>query len=534
MRFFKLGINQHTAPSSWRELTLFSAYRVFLSAVLYIAFTFDLPPDFLGEISPVLYSITTQFYLITSLLILAYTIKRWGAFQSQLFIQVIVDIVALTLIVHASGGLKTGLGSLLVVVVVAAATLVPGRIALFVSAIATLSILVEAGYSQITGDGFSRYSHAGMLGATFFATALLAQTLSRKIMVSQQLAESRQQDIARLAMLNEHIISRMQTGIIVVEVTGKIRLSNVSARRLLGVSEANIEQPLKNWSATLAKQIWAWQQHHPTAFQPFQQSPDLPQILSGAMKLESGEIVLYLENTSSMSQQVQQLKLASLGRLTASIAHEIRNPLGAISHAGELLAEVNDKDETTRKLTDIIARHSMRMNGIIDTILQMSRRKSVEPTVIVLATWLQLFVDEFSEYHRVKSGEIDLDIQAPLATVYIDVEQLHQVLLNLVENAWHYSSENDRLLPRIKIRLLLNNDNQVLIDVIDNGPGVSDTAMEHLFEPFNSERQGGTGLGLYLARELCQANGALLNYLFEQEKSCFRITMPIKQQENLQ
>lgn len=531
MKFFKLGITTPDVPSSWRELTLFSAYRLFLAAALYYVFYLQLPPEFLGSVSPTLYSIISQFYVFTALVILVYTVQRWGEFQSQLLIQLTIDIVVLTLIVHSSGGLKTGLGSLLVVVVVAGATLIPGRIAIFISALATLAVLTEAGYSQITGDGVTRYSHAGMLGATFFATAVLAQTLSKKILESQKLAELRERDITRLAMLNEHIISRMQTGIIVVEASGNVRLSNQSARKMLGVLDIDSDQPLKAWSSQLAKQVWAWQQHLPNPFQPFQQRSDLPQILAAAMMLDSGELVLYLENTSAMSQQVQQLKLASLGRLTASIAHEIRNPLGAISHAGELLAEVKDSDTTITKLTDIIARHSARVNGIIDTILQMSRRKNVEPSVIVLASWLRQFVEEFREYRHV-SDDIKLSVYSPLATVYIDVEQLHQVLSNLVENAWHYSRV-DLEPPRVEIRLAIA-DKDVLIDVLDNGPGVSESALEHLFEPFSSERKGGTGLGLYLARELCQANGAWLNYIVDEERSCFRITMPIKQQENLQ
>lgn len=532
MKFFKLGITPPDVPSSWRELILFSAYRLFLAAALFFVFYLQLPPEFLGSVSPTLYSIISQFYVFTALVILVYTTQRWGNFQSQLLIQLTIDIIVLTIIVHSSGGLKTGLGSLLVVVVVAGATLTQGRIAIFISALATLAVLTEAGYSQISGDGVTRYSHAGMLGATFFATAVLAQILSKKILASQKLTELREQDIARLAMLNEHIISRMQTGIVVVEASGKIRLSNQSARHLLGVDHNDTEMTLKAWSSQLAKQVWGWQQHLANPFRPFQQRSDLPQILVSAMRLESGEIVLYLENTSAMSQQVQQLKLASLGRLTASIAHEIRNPLGAISHAGELLAEVKDTDTTITKLTDIIARHSARVSGIIDTILQMSRRKNVEPSVIVLASWLKQFVEEFRDYLHISERDIRLDVTSPLATVYIDIEQFHQVLSNLVENAWHYSRE-DVELPRVEIRLAIK-DKDVVIDVLDNGPGVSDNALEHLFEPFNSERKGGTGLGLYLARELCQANGAWLNYIVDEAKSCFRITIPIKQQENLQ
>ena len=532
MQLFNFDLNTTYSPASWRELTIFSAYRLFLAAMLFFVFYLGLPPEFLGEENPSLYSSISLFYLLTAMVLMLFTSKQWGEFETQTKIQLIIDIVVITLIIHASGGLKTGLGSLLVVVVVAGGALVPGRIALFFAAIATLAVLLEVTYSQITGDEVTRYSHAGMLGATFFATALLAQTLSKKIHTSQKLADQRALDVTNLAMINEHIISRMQTGVLVVEPSGKIRFSNQSARDLLGVDNFEVEEALKHRIPELSQQHWSWKQHQANAFEPFQARAGLPEILATAILLDSGETVLYIENTSAMAQQVQQLKLASLGRLTASIAHEVRNPLGAISHAGELLAENANGDENISKLTDIILRHSARVNGIIETILQMSRRKTVEPTVVVLATWLEQFVDEFCEYKHIDRSELNLSIMVPLAKVYIDPAQLHQVAWNLVENAWQYS-DPVKALPRVDIQLSMQ-DTDVVIDIADNGPGVSDTALPQLFEPFNSERKGGTGLGLYLARELCQANGAQLNYLpDEQGRSCFRISLPMERQESL-
>ena len=234
-----------------------------------------------------------------------------------------------------------------------------------------------------------------------------------------------------------------------------------------------------------------------------------------------------------MAQQAQQLKLASLGRLTASIAHEIRNPLGAISHAGELLAEAGNGDQNINKLTDIVLRHSARVNGIIETILQMSRRKKVQPMVVILAIWLEQFVDEFCEYKQLERDDISLVILEPLAKVYIDVGQLHQIVWNLGDNAWHYS-DPDKASPREEIKLS-RPDSEMIIDIIDNGPGVSDSVLPDLFEPFHSDRQEGTGLGLYLARELCQANGARLNYLPDEEyRSRFRVSLPMDRHESLQ
>ena len=529
---FSEGQSLRQDPASWRALTVFAGYRFFLAGLLFVVFYLKLPPEFLGGVDPRLYSTVSQLYLLSAFLLLIFTIKRWGFVDSQIKLQLLIDIVALTLIIHASGGLQTGLGSLLVVVVVAGGALVAGKLAAFIAAIATLAVLLEVSYSQIAGDGATKYTQAGVLGATFFVTAWLSQWLSHKMQSSQVLAEQRAKDVANLAVLNQHIISRLQIGVIALDNHGRVTLFNESARHLLGIERTIPGFSLKHEVPLLAEQIWQWQQHTNQPFVPFQTRPDLPEVRASATRLDSGETLVYIENTSAMAQQAQQLKLASLGRLTASIAHEIRNPLSAISHAGELLAENQNNEPSLKKLTDIIQRHSLRVNSIIETILQMSRRKTVEPTAVLLATWLSRFVDEFRELKGAQADQIVLTVSAPLAKVAMDPEQLHQVMWNLLENAWHYSEPSEDT-PRVSVALS-RLDNEIIVDVIDNGPGVSDSVLEHLFEPFHSQRQGGTGLGLYLARELCQANGARLSFLpDEKQSSRFRISFPGEWQEYL-
>jgi two-component system sensor histidine kinase PilS (NtrC family) len=534
MARLNVQMEQLNDANAWRSLTVFAGYRLFLAAGLVLVFYLQLPPRFLGDFAPQLYNIVSQCYLIIAIVLLLLTRRQWASFESQTKVQLVIDVVMITLLIHASGGLKTSLGSLLVVVVVAGGVLIPGRSASFIAAIATLSILIEAVCSQLFKTGLTEYSDAGVLGATFFATAILTQILSKKMASSQQLADDRAADIVNLAMLNEHIISRMETGVLVISSEGKIQLSNQSAQHLLGMQSMGIGKMLKQRVPLLGEQLRQWKQNRSQPFTSFQAMPDLPEVAVNAIALDSGETVLYIENTSAVSQQAQQLKLASLGQLTASIAHEVRNPLGAISHAGELLAEVNNGNAETKKLTDIIQRHSARVNNIIQTILEMSRRKTVEPSVIVLAAWLEHLIVEVTEYKHLMKGDIALTINAPLAKVYLDAEQLRQVLWNILDNAWHYSqSPGSDLAKRVEVILSIE-DNEALLDIVDNGPGVSDNMLTTLFEPFQSERQGGTGLGLYLARELCQANGVRLNYVFDKVgQSCFRLHLPMKKQENL-
>ncbi len=518
--------------TSWRSLTVFATYRFLLAAILLAAFHLELPPEFLGESSPEIYNITAQLYFLVAVGLLFITVQRFADLETQVKFQLVIDIVLITVLIHASGGLKTSLGSLLVVVVVAGSVLVPGRLSIFIAAIATLAVLSEAVYSELFSTGSTHYSSAGILGATFFATAVLTQILSRKIIESQALAEARAADIANLAMLNSHIISRMQTGVLVVDNVGNIQLSNHAARQLLALSEHPSSRVLTDNVPELGNQLRLWRRNISRPFTAFQAQNDLPQVAVNAVLLESGESVLYIENTSAVAQQAQQLKLASLGQLTASIAHEIRNPLSAINHAAELLSEGQQTEAEITKLTDIIQRHSGRVNTIIETILEMSRRKHIDPSVIVLSSWLQTLLTEYEETTSLTQHDIALDVKAPLATAYLDQEQLRQVIWNLLDNASHYATPN-RDGPCIVLRISQTGD-EVQLDIIDNGPGVSKEMTSVLFEPFQSDRQGGTGLGLYLARELCQANGVRLNYIFDKVgKSCFSLHMPIKQQEGL-
>jgi len=531
MSLFNFGHGASETVPAWRELSIFAAYRLFLSATLFVVYWLRLPPDFLGSDNPELYSQIILLYLVLALLLIFITFKKIGQYHANTRIQLILDIVLLTLIVNSSGGLSTGLGSLLVVVVVAGGTLIPGRQSAFIAAIATLAVLLEASYSQISGDGVTKYSHAGLLGATFFATATLAQTLSYKMKTVRLLADKRGQDVNKLAILNQHIISSMQTGILVLDSHCRMTLSNRSARDLLEIKHEHTDTPLRYFSPILAEQLTKWKTDLRATVDPIEIKPDLPEVLARFTALERGETLVYIESATALSQQAQQMKLASLGRLTASIAHEIRNPLSAISHAGELLAETHENDPATTKLTDIIQRHSARMNGIIETILSMSRRKKVDPKVVILALWLESFIAEFCDINRIKRKDMELAVSSPLARVSIDEEQLQQIMSNLVNNAWHYSSEQPDV-TRVKITLYTEN-NDAMIDVKDNGVGISKEIQQYLFEPFHSERQGGTGLGLYLAREMCQANGGRLNYIAGEGGACFRLSFPIEKQEVL-
>jgi two-component system sensor histidine kinase PilS (NtrC family) len=224
-----------------------------------------------------------------------------------------------------------------------------------------------------------------------------------------------------------------------------------------------------------------------------------------------GPTLIFLEDTSLMAERVQQGKLAALGRLSASIAHEIRNPVGAMSHAGQLLAESPSIGPDERRLTDIIRSNSERVSAIINNVLQLSRREDTKPMRLTLGDWIEEFLGEFCETMQVPRPQIGFFEEADDLEVRFDPSHLHQVVWNLCENAIKYGEARGGISVEIKLGRL-NPSSRPFLEVADRGAGIDLYAIDRIFEPFFTGRKGGTGLGLFIARELCQLNRAILLY----------------------
>jgi two-component system sensor histidine kinase PilS (NtrC family) len=240
----------------------------------------------------------------------------------------------------------------------------------------------------------------------------------------------------------------------------------------------------------------------------------------------AGSIIL-LEDTTLVAQRAQQMKLASLGRLTASIAHEIRNPLGAISHAEQLLEESSNLNSADRRLADIIRTNSERVNEIIENVLQISRRQPSRSEEIVLSDWLQRFIQDFRGNRPLTDQNLTLDIQPSDIHVFADASQLHQIMTILCDNAvCHFQGPGNELRIQINGRAVPGAEGY-LLDVLDNGPGIAADSLRQIFEPFFTTHNKGSGLGLFIARELCEANRLGLEYAARPEGgSCFRVNFP--------
>ena len=330
-----------------------------------------------------------------------------------------------------------------------------------------------------------------------------------------------------MAQLTEYIIQRMQTGIIVLDGENRVRLINESARHLLELEQIRSDATLEKMSPGLAEHLHHWYRdsnYTAPLFRPSVTGAEImPRFATLGDRDKSGTMI-FIEDMASMAQQAQQLKLASLGRLTASIAHEIRNPLGAISHAGQLLAEADQLSEADQRLTEIIQAHSKRVNTIIENIMQLSRRQPTQPEELELGLWLKNFEHDFGYDNPAAADKIDMSQIPEKLLVRFDSSQLQQVISNLCQNGLSHGKAGED--ARVVLQAGISNDyHKPFLDVIDNGPGVAGDDITKLFEPFFTTSSVGTGLGLYIARELCESNQARLDYIPATGRgACFRIT----------
>lgn len=506
---------------SWRVLGTLNAFRALIAVALLTLYVAGAEPRVFGEQYPTVFWLTSSVYLAFAIAAAFALHQRWVSADKQAIVHALADIAAVVLLMHASGGISSGLGGLLIVFVGAGSLVLPRRFPTVVAAIATFAILGEQAFSQFgSSTAAANYPAAGILSAVIFAMALLTRPLGRRIQASEALARQRGVDLQNLSELNEYIVQHLRESIIVIDESDKIRLSNASATQLLGVSGDIRGKPLNTIFGPLAEYLPDWRrdpQHssHPeftviTSGDSLRVTAHLASLAKDGER--QGPILVFLEDASLMNERVQQSKLASLGRLSASIAHEIRNPVGAMSHAAQLLSESAGLTEDDKRLTEIIETHSSRVSHIIDNVLQLSRRDSSRPERLSLKPWIADFAQEFSNTLELQEGELAILPMSENLEVRMDRSHLRQVMWNLCDNAVKYASETGGILVELHADRM-QAQGRPYIEVRDHGLGVDASTADKMFEPFYTERSGGTGLGLYISRELCELNRATLLYL---------------------
>ncbi|MHC8307376.1 sensor histidine kinase [Pseudomonas sp. PB3P13] len=506
-----------------RLLRLYHLYRLSVGVILVLLISSNMD-QLLTSANDDLLRSGSWLYLILNIVLVVFFEKTRR--PTQLFTLALVDVLLLCGLFYAAGGVASALGNLLIVSVAISNTLLRSRIGLLIAAVGALGIvglsfLLNLSHPASPND----YLQVGTLGALCFAAALLVQGLVQRLEVSETLAEQRASEVMGLEALNALILQRMRTGILVLDDQRRVQLANHSALSLLGRSHLE-GQRLEDCSSDLVERLQLWR-NNPTLRPQSVKSPtngiELQPSFIALDQSFTPQTLVFLEDIAQIAQHAQQLKLAGLGRLTAGIAHEIRNPLGAISHAAQLLRESEELNSADRRLTQIIQDHSQRMNRVIENVLQLSRHQQTEPQRLDLKPWLEQFVAQTRE-SAIDRQHIHLRIGSGDLRTLMDPNQLTQILDNLVRNAWRHSAqEHDQ--AQVWLNLFVDPDSQLpVIEILDDGAGVAPEQQAHLFEPFFTTSAQGTGLGLYLSRELCESNQARLDFKPRQDGGCFRIT----------
>lgn len=543
----------HLLPSEnretfWRTLQTFSVTRIVITIVLLVYLGFSAAKDSAAAGMSVNWKICIIYLLLAAgFALLAIYLKR--RFFLQLLTQVAVDIVAISLLYVGAGGVKSGLAILYLFPLAGGAILAPLVGALFFVSIVTLTLLAESGYAILHAVPDASLSRAGLYGAAFFAAIYVINRLAAKLIKQEDLAARRGRDLQMQEAINRLVIADMGDGILVVGRDGQVFAGNPAVERMLGLSLA-YEQPRYRLTdipslTPIADAFFAWLARSAdrsasdagsSVFVMVKPGEDIAALrrtgmqrnsrreLAAHLKLRFAMVqtpgwteertVIFLQDVSEIENQAQQLKLASMGRLTASIAHEVRNPLSAISHAASLMGE-EISDPTQLRLLKIVGDNVIRLNRMIEDILKLSRKAHALGEPLEMASFFTEILGEFRETHAVAPGMIALGGMQGYR-VRFDPLHLREVVANLLSNALRYASGRD---GSIRIQAVSPAANRLELHVQDDGPAITPEVRAHLFEPFYTTSNKGTGLGLYVARELCLNNGAMLDYEYRMDMS---------------
>jgi two-component system sensor histidine kinase PilS (NtrC family) len=513
----------------WRSLYFFGLYRLILGGLLLLlTVVFGQALSLSAFEQAWVYRICLVYILLALASLVGIQLQKTH-FSLQLAFQVGTDIVVISTMSYFSGGIQSNLGMLLLVTLAAAGLISRGRITLFYAALASIAILLEHGYSVLTHEApIAQFFQAGILSASFFAVAWLSHTLSKYAIASEKLAFSRGIDLSNMAEANRLMIQDMPDGVLVVDERGTMRQSNPSAERLLGFPfSADNKKMLSECSPLLDAMFAAWRQNKALGHEVLRLPGTNRMVRVRFLPVQREGFwgaVIVLEDMQRLQDQAQQVKLAALGRLTANIAHEVRNPLSSISYAAELLLEAQN-DPTQTRLAQIILDNAARLNRIVQDVMQLNRRDRINLEAVDLAQHLPVFVEELC--HARRSPQSTIEIVAPAeCKVSFDRGHLDQVLWNLGQNALRYCQNKA---GSVQLHLTRSSDeDRVILEVKNDGPGVNAETALKLFEPFFTTDAGGTGLGLYIGRELCEANGATLEYVpLIEGGACFRIVFGV-------
>ena len=553
-------------PQLRRLGLIYSSYRFIVSLFFMLMVYINVRSDNSTLLPSFLQQTVLSFYVLLSLILLGLFYVVSKNVRRQLAFGLVLDVIILSLLLYTAGAPDLQLTMLYMVVVAASFMLLHSSQALIITLLAIIFVIYQQFFYAIANSmSLANLGDALLMSASFLAVGILSWSISQRLVQLEKVAASHAKEVERLHVINQEVITQMVNGVIVID-NQRIVLANLAAHQLLSVSHNlpdsvehtaidikdaqnenrhalldNFEQQLNKQHGQLFKaclSVAAGQSHTFTY--------ELPAVANASVfgklrvqitPLKDDSKLIILEDLRREQASAQQLKLASLGQLTASIAHEIRNPLAAISQASQLLMEDVTEADVENAATspnasstthiDIAGNHELykmifsqtkRVNRIIEDVLKLSRQQKAHQESIVLADWMPTFLENYFQGH-----DVFLRVKTQLA-ISFDNHQLEQILINLINNGLRHSSyAHPHAYVEIEVYCV---DNDVIIDTLDGGNGVSAEELEHLFNPFFTTDKAGTGLGLYLSQAFCEANQARLLYVSEHEKTCFRLIAP--------
>lgn len=512
---------QNPENRQWRTLLVYDLYRI-LSVILFLGIYFF---SYIYKPNSLLYFSILFVYFLFTLIFIYFWYDRGLSFEKQVFFSGTIDIFFICSMLFLIGNLQAGYGILLNVTIAALSILVPGRLAIFFAALASFLLLCGNTLQFIIYNqkDLSSFYYNGIYGAGFFGTALTAWYLSNWVRLSEILAQHRSDELVKMQKINEYIVDRMNSGIIYVDETKQIKLINSAAREFFNLDSKNSPVYLRELSPVVQDKFDNFLHKHTQkerVAQTIIEEPYLKIHFFSTTAPGNLEVLIILEDMTHIAQQAQQLKLASLGRFSASIAHELRNPLGAIAHAAQLFGDQGLNQEDTR-LKQLIINNCDRMNGVIKNVLQLTRRQQSQPQVNDIASFLEQFKQDFCHINQ-----CDFTIKLPRdkrVSVVFDKSQLEQIMVILCDNAMQHG-RNEEGIVSLTITVK-SSSNKIVLTISDSGPGIPPENRDNIFEPFFTTLSSGTGMGLFLARDLCEINQARLNLINSNKGSCFAITL---------
>jgi two-component system sensor histidine kinase PilS (NtrC family) len=513
------AVSGEARETFWRSLNTLNVMRVVIAVMLLLYLFLDSRSE---KAATFAFAETCIVYLLLAVVFLAVTAHSRRRFLLQLMAQVLVDIAVIALLYLGAGGMRSGLSILFLFPIAGAAILAPLLLALFTTSLVTLFLLLESTWQIFALSDAGTAMQAGLYGAAYFSATILVNRLAQRLIRQEELAVRRGADLAIQETISRMVIADMDDGILVVDANGRIQMTNPAAQRMLDIGLED-EHPLLDQVEGLEaiSQAFAeWRR------EPAQMRMAHVTVKPRHLKLRFTRVatpdglaercVVFMEDVTAIENKAQELKLASMGRLTASIAHEVRNPLSAIGHATSLLAE-DLEDKSHVRLLRIVSDNVTRVNRMVEDILKLSRKVQPNGDPLQLDDFLTELKTEFQETHQLDPQVIWIG-DTGASPVRFDPLHLREVVVNLLNNAVRYAS----LTPgSIRMYTVDDGTDRMELHVQDDGPGITPEVRAHLFEPFYTTSSKGTGLGLYLARELCLNNDATLDYEYRLDAHAF-------------